>query len=126
MRKRPNQRTTTLKARQKRRWVVYVVGGGLLMSYFTYEFFFDTMGFMKYLNMKRTQGQIAQEIRVIEDENARLRKNISSVKHDQTTLEGLARDRLGLVKEGETVFLIPPGAKQNPSSRLSGSTAERP
>lgn len=126
MRKRPNQRTTTLKARQKRRWVVCVIGGGLLMSYFTYEFFFDTMGFMKYLNMKQTQGQIAEEIRGIEDENARLRKNISAVKHDQTTLEGLARDRLGLVKEGETVFLIPPGAKQNPSARPSGSTAERP
>ncbi|MDO8547285.1 MAG: septum formation initiator family protein [Nitrospirales bacterium] len=126
MRKRPNQRTTTLKARQKRRWVVYVVGGGLLMSYFTYEFFFDSMGYMKYLNMKRTQGQIAEEIRGIEDENARLRKNISAVKHDQTTLEGLARDRLGLVKEGETVFLIPPGAKQSPAARPSGSTAERP
>ena len=126
MRTRPSQRKTTLKAKQKWRWAVYVVGGGLLMSYFTYEFFFDTMGFMKYLNMKRTQGQIAEEIRGIEDENARLRKNISAVKHDQTTLEGLARDRLGLVKEGETVFLIPPGAKQSPSARPSGSTAERP
>jgi cell division protein FtsB len=114
MRSRPNQRKTALKARQKRRWVVYVVGGGLLLSYFTYEFFFDTMGFMKYLNMKRTQGQIAEEIRGIEDENARLRKNISAVKHDQTTLEGLARDRLGLVKEGETVFVIPPARKERP------------
>ena len=37
MRTRPNQRKTTLKTRQKRRWTVYVVGGGLLMSYFTYE-----------------------------------------------------------------------------------------
>ena len=126
MRTRPNQRKTTLKARQKRRWMVYVVGSGLLMSYFTYEFFFDSMGFMKYLNMKRTQGQIAEEIKAIEDENARLRKNISAVKHDPATLEGLARDRLGLVKEGETVFLIPPGAKLTPSPRPSGSPAERP
>jgi cell division protein FtsB len=114
MRTRPNQRKTTLKAKQKRRWVVYVVGGGLLMSYFTYEFFFDSMGFMKYLNMKRTQGQIAEEIKAIEDENVRLRKNISAVKHDPATLEGLARDRLGLVKEGETVFLIAPNKAARP------------
>lgn len=114
MRTRPNQRRTTLKTRQKRRWVAYVAGGLLLMSYFTYEFFFDSMGYMKYLNMKRTQGQIAEEIRAIEEENARLRKNVESVKHDPTTLEGLARNRLGLVKEGETVFLIPPGKKERP------------
>ena len=126
MRTRPNQRKTTLKTRQKRRWTVYVVGGGLLMSYFTYEFFFDSMGFMKYLNMKRTQGQIVEEIKGIEDENARLKRNISAVKHDPATLEGLARDRLGLVKEGETVFLIPPGTKQNQAARPSGSPAERP
>lgn len=114
MRSRPNQRKTTLQARQKRRWAVYMVGGGLLMGYFTYAFFFDTMGFMKYLNMKRTQGQIAEEIKTLEEENARLRKNIASVKRDPATLEGLARDRLGLVKEGETVFLIPPAKKERP------------
>ena len=114
MRTRPNQRRTTLQVRQKRRRVFYVIGGLLLMSYVTYEFFFDTMGVMKYLNMKRTQGQIAEEIRAIEEENARLKKSISAVKHDPATLEGLARDRLGLVKEGETVFLIPPGKKERP------------
>ena len=126
MRTRPNQRRTTLKARQKRRGTIYVVGGLLLMSYFTYEFFFDSMGYMKYLNMKRTQGQIAEEIKSIEEENARLKKNISAVRHDPTTLEGLARDRLGLVKEGETVFLIPPATQQNGAPRKSGSTTERP
>ncbi len=114
MRTRPNQRKTTLKARQKRRWAVYAIGGTLLLGYFTYEFFFDTMGFMKYLNMKRTQGQIAEEIKAIEEENVRLKKNIEAVKHDPATLEGLARNRLGLVKEGETVFLIPPSKKDLP------------
>ena len=114
MRTRPNQRRTTLKTRQKRRWTVYVVGGCALLGYFTYSFFFDTMGVMKYLNMKRTQGQIAGEIKAIEEENARLKKNIEAVKHDPATMEGLARNRLGLVKEGETVFLIPSGKKERP------------
>ncbi len=114
MRTRPNQRRTTLKARQKRRRAFYAIGGLLLVGYVAYEFFFDSMGYMKYLNMKRTQGQIAEEIKAIEDENARLKKNIEAVKHDPATLEGLARNRLGLVKEGETVFLIPSGKKERP------------
>ncbi|HEV8243888.1 MAG TPA: septum formation initiator family protein [Nitrospirales bacterium] len=125
MRARLNQRRTTLQAKRKRRWTFYVVGGFFLMSYFTYEFLFDTMGFMKYLNMKRTHGQIAEEIKTIEEENTRLRKDIEAVKHDPATLEGLARDRLGMVKQGETVFLIAP-SRQNEYPRQSGSPAERP
>ena len=125
MRSRPNQRRTTLQTKRKRRWTFYVIGGLCLMSYFTYEFLFDTMGFMKYLNMKRTHGQIVEEIKTIEAENARLRKDIEAVKHDPVTLEGLARDRLGLVKQGETVFLIAP-ARPNEYPRQSGSLAERP
>jgi len=90
---RPNQPQETLQARRKRRWTFYVISGVLLMGYFTYSFFFDTMGFMKYLNMKRTHSQIAEETKTIEEENARLRKDIEAVKHDPATLEGLARVR---------------------------------
>jgi cell division protein FtsB len=125
MRTRPNQRRTTLQAKRTRRWTFYVIGGFFLMSYCAYEVFFDTMGFMKYLNMKRTHGQIAEELKTIEEENARLRKDIEAVKHDPATLEGLARDRLGMVKQGETVFLIAP-TRQNEFPRQSGSPAERP
>ena len=120
MRARPNQRRTTLQTKRKRRWTFYVTGGLFLMSYFTYEFLFDTTGFMKYLNMKRTHGQIAEDIKTIEEENARLRKDIEAIKHDPATQEGLARDRLGMVKEGETVFLIAPSTREN------GSSVERP
>jgi len=114
MRRRPNQRTTTLRARQKHRWVVSMVGAALLMSYVTYEFFFDSMGVVKYLDMKQTQGRLADDIAEMEAENTRLRQQISAVKQDPATLEGLARDRLGLVREGETVFLIPPNKAVRP------------
>ncbi len=108
MKARPNQRKTTLKVRQKRRWTFYIVGGCALLGYFTFSFFFDTMGFMKYLGMKKTQAQMAEEIRTIQEENAKLKRDIDAVKHDPATMEQLARDRLGMVKQGETVFLIAP------------------
>ena len=120
MKARPNQRQEALQARRKRRWTFYVISGALLMGYFTYSFFFDTMGFMKYLDMKRTQRQIADEIKAIGEENAGLRKDIEAVRHDRATVEGLARDRLGMVREGETVFLFVPGTREN------GYPKERP
>ena len=97
-----------------------------MMGYFTYAFFFDTMGFLKYLGMKRTQTQMTEEIRTIEEENARLKKQMEAVKHDPATMEGLARDRLGLVKEGETVFLVAPSTAQNGAPRQSGTSAVKP
>ena len=120
MRARSNQRHETLQARRKRRWRFYVISGVLLMGYFSYSFFFDTMGFMKYLDMKRTQSQIADEIKATEEENASLRKNIEAVRHDPATVEGLARDRPGMVRKDETVYLFVPSTRQN------GSPKERP
>lgn len=114
MRRRPNQRKTTLQINRQRRRAVYLVGGLFLMSYVTYEFFFDSMGVMKYFDMKQTKGRMVEDIAGIEAENARLRQQIAAVKQDPATLEGLARDRLGLVKEGDTVFLIPPNKAVRP------------
>ena len=108
--KRSNQRRETLKARQKRRWRLSVIGGVLLMSYFTYSFLFDSMGFMKYLSMKRTQAQITEEIKALQEKNARLKKDIEAVKNDPVTVETLARERLGMVRKDETVFFIVPEA----------------
>jgi cell division protein FtsB len=112
--RRSNQRREALVARQKRQWKFYLAGAGLLLSYFTYSFFFDTMGFMKYLTMKRTQTQIAEEIKDLQEKNTRLRKDIDAVKHDPTTLERLARERLGLVRKDETVFLFVPDPAGRP------------
>jgi len=120
VRARSNQRHETLQARRKRRWGFYIISGVLLMGYFSYSFFFDTMGFMKYLDMKRTQSQIADEIKAIGKENASLRDDIDAVRHDRATVEGLARDRLGMVREGETVFLFVPPTREN------GYPKERP
>lgn len=117
---RGNQRRATVHAKTKRRRTVVAVAGSLMLCYAAYAFFFDTMGFMKYLSIKRTQAQIAEEIRVIEDKNTRLRQEIQAVKHDPATIESLARERLGMVQKGEKVFLFVPDARQ------SGSSAERP
>jgi cell division protein FtsB len=106
--KRSNQRREVAQAQQKRRWRLYVIGAIFMTSYFTYSFLFDSMGFMKYLSMKRTQAQIADDIQALQEKNARLRKDIDAVKNDPVTVETLARERLGMVRKDETVFLVVP------------------
>lgn len=50
--------------------------------------------------LNRTQTEIAS----LEEANATLRKEIRLLESDPFTLEQLARERLGYVKEGETVY----------------------
>lgn len=111
---RSNQRRRTVQVKTKRRRMVLMVGGSILLGYCTYAFFFDTMGLMKLLSIKRTQAQLAEEIRTIEDKNVRLRREIDAVKHDPATLESLAREGLGMVQKGEKVFLFVPKPVEQP------------
>jgi cell division protein FtsB len=76
--------------------------------YFTYSFLFDSMGFMKYLSMKRTQAKMAEEVQALQEKNERLRKDIDAVKNNPDMLETLARERLGMVRKDETIFLVVP------------------
>jgi cell division protein FtsB len=108
--RRTNQRREAVQAKQKRRWRVYLIGAALACAYFTYSIFFDSLGLMKYLSMKDTQSQLVEEINALQERNARLRKDIDAVKNDPGTLETLARERLGMVRKEEKVFLVLPDA----------------
>jgi cell division protein FtsB len=69
-------------------------------------FFFDEMGIPKYLEMRRHALQLEQEIGDIERSNAALRKEIGRLQHDPARIEELARERLGFVRKGETVYQV--------------------
>ena len=47
-----------------------------------------------------------EEIRDLERTNAELQTEIHRVQHDPERIEELARERLGFVREGETVYQI--------------------
>jgi len=57
-----------------------------------------------YMRMANELDRMNQEIAELERANAALTKEIHLVKHDPFTLEKLARERLGYVKEGEVVY----------------------
>lgn len=58
----------------------------------------------QYMRMADELAKMNHEIAQLEEANAALEKEIYLVKHDPFTLEKLARERLGYVKEGEIVY----------------------
>ncbi|MFN8628410.1 MAG: septum formation initiator family protein [Candidatus Binatia bacterium] len=62
--------------------------------------------------MRAEQGELERTAFELQQHNERLRERIRKLRTDDTYLEKLARERLGLVKKGEILYRLTP-----PSSR---------
>ena len=103
---RRNRSRTVLERRERAsRGLILLVGliaGGMLVA----SFFFDEMGVPKYLDMLKRAERLQAEIKDLERTNAELRTDITRVQRDPARIEELARERLGFVRKGETVYQI--------------------
>lgn len=79
--------------------IALVVNGYLLLS-----LLFGEMGLLKFLKMKQTYAQIRRENQGLQDENENLGRRIKMLKTDPDAIEQIARDRLGLAREGELIY----------------------
>ena len=61
-------------------------------------------GLPRYWMMSQELERTQEEIALLEEKNTALREEIRRLESDPFTLERWARERLGYVKEGETVF----------------------
>src|SRR5713101_433230 len=83
---------------------------------------------LQVYRLEREAAQLAQLQRDLEEQNAQLRAEIKAL-HTPDYVEKLAREQLGLVKPGETAFLIvqtpapppPPATADSPGQRPSAS-----
>ncbi len=76
----------------------------LINIYMMASFFLGEMGFLNANQLKRANREIRSEVVLLDQENERLFTRINALRNDPVTIEGLARERLGLVKEGELVY----------------------
>jgi cell division protein FtsB len=67
---------------------------------------FGDRGILHLLTQRERTGALAAEIEQLRGENGRLAADIAALKSDPRSIERLAREELGLVRPGETVFLI--------------------
>lgn len=64
-------------------------------------------GFIRLHQLILEREDLRMRIRTLEEENSRLAEEIGRLGDDLTTIESLARIELGLVKPGETVYILP-------------------
>jgi cell division protein FtsB len=74
--------------------------------------FFGEMGLPRYLAMRNHASQLEVELLALGGENASLRGDIARLQHDPAKIEQLARERLGYVRKGETVYQLSPDPLQ--------------
>ncbi len=102
--RRNNLKKENLAGIRKKRRTILWMAGGFVALYFIFSFLFSDLGFIKYIKMRTTNNKLKEEINRLEEENRRLKKEAGALRSDPEHIEKLARERLGLVKEGEIVY----------------------
>lgn len=92
-------------------------GAGLFLSYLLFFLVFGRMGLIAHLRLSEEAARIDAEVARAQDEIALLADEVDALNHDPHTIERLARERLGMVRPGETVFLFPPPAPADAPAR---------
>jgi cell division protein FtsB len=54
--------------------------------------------------MRETRQHLTEQIKQLEDINASIQEDITRIQRDPQRLEELARNRLGMVRQGEVVY----------------------
>jgi cell division protein FtsB len=80
---------------------------------------FGDRGILHLLAQRQRADALAGEIEQLRAENGRLAAQITALRSDPRAIERLAREELGLVQSGETVFLI----REEPPARAASPAA---
>jgi cell division protein FtsB len=108
------QRATELIFRGRHRLATAAVG--VLLCLLAFHAIFGANGFLDF-HQKTTESQkLDQEIRALEQDNARRQQEVKALKSEPQAIEKEARERMGYARPGEVVYTVP--ARSNaPSSK---------
>src|SRR5437899_2087032 len=67
---------------------------------------FGDRGVLHLIEQRHRAEALARELSDLQAENAHLAQQIAALRSDPRAIERLAREELGLVRPGETVFLV--------------------
>ena len=79
----------------------------------------DVFGAHGLMAMHRSKTQIEAiqaKIARLDEENKDLQQRIQNLKTDPSTIEKIARDRMGLARPGELIFSLPPKPDAKPAT----------
>jgi len=73
---------------------------------------FGDMGLPRYFSMREHAQQLDVDLQELQRSTRTLREDIDRVEHDPAKIEQLAREQLGYVRKGETVYQLVPSPSQ--------------
>ncbi|HEV7764023.1 MAG TPA: septum formation initiator family protein [Thermoanaerobaculia bacterium] len=96
-----SRRTThvTLKA--------VVLLASVMSVVFAVSFFFSDRGLPELQHARTRVAELRDDIAQLEVENTKLRAEIDSVKRSSYAIERIAREDLGMSRNGEVVYMLP-------------------
>jgi cell division protein FtsB len=101
---RRNLTKAELKRRRFFRQRIILVLGIAGALYLIIPLFLGDMGILKYFGMLKKHHHISAEIHELIEENRELQQKVEALRSDPDVIEKIAREQLGLVKEGELVY----------------------
>lgn len=66
-------------------------------------------GLLETMRARRQYREAASQLATVRRENAQLREGARRLKEDPDAIESLAREQLGLIRDGEILFIIKDG-----------------
>ncbi len=82
----------------------------LLFSILVFAFFLvGEKGFLKVRQQRRDLQRLQREVAALDAENRRLQSEVTALRNDPRAVEKIAREKLGLVRPGEVVLVLPEG-----------------
>lgn len=84
-----------------------VLLASVLFVVFAISFIFSDRGLPELQQARTRVSALQSEIARLEKDNARLRAEIDSVKRSSYAIERIAREDLGMSREGEIVYMLP-------------------
>ena len=104
---------------QRRLFTLAQVGGVIGFIWLVIALFYGEMGLSRYFAMRDYAKNLEQELSVLRNENVTLQQDILRLQRDPAKIEQLAREQLGYVRKGETVYQFIPGSEKQrePSSK---------
>lgn len=73
---------------------------------------FGNRGVIRILQAEKQKEELQQRLDLLQQEQQQLREEIERLQHDKDYWEQLAREKLGMVREGELIYHLPSKEKQ--------------
>ena len=89
---------------RRHRKILLAASAVIISSYLLLSFIFSELGVVKYITMKREYNRIQNDVFRLDTENKKLMEEVDALKTDPDSIEALARQNLGLAKEGEIIY----------------------